>query len=145
MVINHRLYLHMYVQGLASAQTTVTLTSSVEQAERQAACPEEEVTFTCMVTEAAGLQWIAEPFIHQNNPLTFVATLDTVGAMKEDSSGGFIAVLTSVTQSGAFANYSSELTATATETLNETVVQCSAITSSLNKTFVVAGNYNTVK
>ena len=129
--------LHAHVQGLASAQT-VTLTSSVEQAGRQAACPGEEVTFTCTVIGGAAIQWIVEPFIPQNSPLRFIAAVDTVGAMKEDSSGRFIAVLTSVTQ-GGLANYSSELTVTATETLNETVVQCSSGTPNLNKTFIVAG------
>ena len=119
----------------------MTLTSSVEQA----ACPGEEVTFTCTVTEAGGLQWIAEPFIPQNNRLDFTL-LDSVGSMQEDNSGNFTAVLTSVTSSGgAFADFTSELAVTATETLNETVVQCSSGTSDLNKTFIVAGNYNTVQ
>ena len=118
----------------------MTLTSSVEQAGRQAACPGEEVTFTCTVTDAAGLQWIAEPFIPQINPLDFTF-LSEVESIQEDNSGNFTAVLTSVTPSG---DLTSELTVTATETLNETVVQCSAITSDLNETFIVAGNYNTV-
>ena len=75
---------YLSLPGLASAQT-VTLTSSVEQDGRQAACPGEVVTFTCMVTEATRLRWIAEPFIPQSSPIDFAST-DEAEAMTTDDS-----------------------------------------------------------
>ena len=129
-----------YTQGLASTQT-VTLTSSVELNGRQAACPREVVTFTCMVTDSPGLRWIAEPFISPSDPITFVVS-SAPGNMAVDGSGQFRAVLTSlsVAQSDLIGDLTSELTVTASETLGGTVVQCLATTTILMSiTLTLAG------
>ena len=129
------LYPH-YAQGQASAQT-VTLTSSVEQDGRQAACPREVVIFTCSVTNGGGLQWIAEPFIS----VTFTVST-AVGEMAEDSSGQFRVFLFSVTHSGLFGNLASNMTVNVSGTLDGTMIQCtdSAFTM-MSKTLTVAGSY----
>ena len=128
--------------GQALAQT-VTLTSSVEQDGRQAACPGEVVTFTCMVTDEIRLRWIAEPFIPQSSPIQY-ASSSIVGLMTVDMSGQFRATLTSITQNGGFADLTSELTVTvsAPEAMNGTVVQCSGLLSAMrNKTIIIAGTW----
>ena len=126
--------------GLASAQT-VTLTSSVEQDGRQAACLREVVTFTCMVTEELRLQWIAEPFIPQSNPIRYAASA-SVGETMVDMSGKFRANITSATQNGGFADLTSELTVNISvpEALNGTVIQCSGqFSTMMSKTLIIAG------
>ena len=124
--------------GLASAQT-VTLTSNVEQDGRQAACLGEEVTFTCMVTDGPSLRWIAEPFINTSDPITFV-TSAAPEDIDMDNSGLFRAILINITQSGLFGNFTSELTVTASETLEGTVIQCLATAAILmSKTLTLAG------
>ena len=140
-----------YFLGLASAQT-VTLTSSVEQDGRQAACPGEVVTFTCMVTEATMLRWIAEPFIPQSDPIDFVS-LSTAGEMAVDDSNQFRAVLDSIMLigdgSGLF-RFGSRLTVTASGigSLSGTEIQCSGrqffspTSVMMSKTLIIAGTYN---
>ena len=128
--------------GQASAQT-VTLSSSVEQDGRQAACPGEVVTFTCMVTNETRLRWIAEPFINLNEPIQYPPRA-IVGEMMVDMSGQFMANVTSVTLNGGVADLTSELTVTvsAPEALNGTVVQCSGqLSTMMNKTLIIAGTY----
>ena len=138
--------LYLYPQGLMSAQT-VTLTSSVEQDGRQAACPREVVTFTCMVNEATRLRWIAEPFIPQSDPITFVSAA-TAGAMAVDDSGQFRAVLVSIVLiGGGLSDFNSRLTVTASGSgsLNGTEIQCSGRQSfSPSRTLIIAGTYNTL-
>ena len=46
----------------APAASSVSLTSTVEEQGRQAACPGEEVTFTCMVETGVILEWISDAF-----------------------------------------------------------------------------------
>ena len=117
----------------------MTLTSSVEEAGRQVACPGEVVTFTCMVTDGSSLRWIAEPFINGSNPITF-AVSSAPGDMGVDGSELFRATLTSVSQSGIFGDLTSDLTVTASETLGGTVVQCLATSTILmSKTLTLAG------
>ena len=102
----------------------MTLTSSVEQDGRQAACPGEVVTFTCMVTSAGGLRWIAEPFIPQSGSDSIFFPPDaSVGDM--DGSGEFRAVIVGAVPRPPLADLTSELTVTVSETLDGTVVQCS--------------------
>ena len=50
----------------------VTLTSSVQQAGRQAACPGETVTFTCNVSDGVALRWIAGNQIPSRDPISFL-------------------------------------------------------------------------
>ena len=95
-----------------------------------------------MVTDAAGIQWVVETQTTVT-PIRFV-TRDNAGTVQEDASGQFRAVLTSImiTQSGLFADFISELTVTASETLSRTVVQCSdGGFTEMNKTLTKAGNY----
>ena len=121
------------LSGPTSAQT-VTLTCSVEQDGRLAACPGEVVTFTCMVTDGAFLDWTAEPHITMMDPIRFLVSTP-VGETAMDDSGQFRARLTSVIQNGNFGDLTSELTVTASETLGGTVIQCLATTTILmNKT-----------
>ena len=130
--------------GLASAQT-LTLTSSVEQDGRQAACPGEVVTFTCMVTDETRLRWIAEPFINQSKPIQFVG--NSVVLMMVDMSGQFRATLTSVTENSGVADLTSELTVNVStpEALNGTVIQCSGqLSTPMNKTIFIAGTLHWV-
>ena len=47
---------------IAPAASSVSLTSSVEEQGRQAACPGEEVTFTCIVHDGPHLEWISDAF-----------------------------------------------------------------------------------
>ena len=104
---------------------TVALTSSVEQDGRQTACPGEVVTFTCEVTDGVALSWTAEPYISMSDPIRFLVS-DTVGETAMDDSGQFRAAVTNVIQSGLLGNVTSELTVTASEMLDGTVVQCLA-------------------
>ena len=119
----------------------MTLTSSVEQDGRLAACPGEAVTFTCMLTDVVSLRWIAEPFINPSDPIAFIVS-SAPGDMAVDDSGQFRAVLTSlnVAPSGLFGDFTSELTVTASETLGGTVIQCLATAAILmSKTLTLAG------
>ena len=121
----------------------MTLTSSVEQAGRQAACPGEEVTFTCTVTESVRLRWIAEPFILQSDPVQFAASA-TPGDTGMDPSGQFMAILDTIMFSGGVADFTSRLivTASVSGSLNGTVVQCSGrlqTSTMMSKSFIIAG------
>ena len=99
----------------------------MEQAGRQAACPGEEVTFTCVVTDGGAFEW----HINLSDPIRFTF-VDTSEMM--DSSGRFTAVLTSGMVCWRF--YFS----TVSEMLNGTVVQCSDGASiPMNKTLNIAG------
>ena len=113
----------------------------MEQAGRQAACPGEEVTFTCNVTESVRLRWIAEPFIMQSDLVQFSpAAMD--GDMVMDPSGQFTAVLDSITLSGGVADFTSRLIVTASVSgqLNGAVVQCSGQPSTMmSRPLIIAG------
>ena len=102
----------------------MTLTSSVEQDGREAACPGEVVTFTCMVTEAGFLQWIAEPFIKANDS-GFFPTINKAGDVQDPTPHIHI-VLIEINDANdpRLRNYISTLTVNATTALNGTVIQC---------------------
>ena len=111
----------------------------MEQAGRQAACPGEEVTFTCNVTEAVTLQWdinlLRDPSVSiRFGPNDILNNAST----RMDPSGRFTAVLTSVMQNGLFGDLTSQLMVTVSEMLNGTVVQCSD-TISMSKTLHIGG------
>ena len=114
-ILYDKLFLHS-LSGLASAQT-VTLTSSVEQDGRQAACPEEMVTFTCMLTRANGLRWSSDRF----QPVEFIG--DEPEQSEEDQ-GAFHAVLTSNVGGVLFRNLTSTLNVNASVTLNGAIIYC---------------------
>ena len=120
-------------QGLASAQDsqdpaqTVTLTSSVEQDGRQAACPGEEVTFTCTVTGTAVLQWIAEPHINQSDPVLFSVASATAGETRDPTPQIHIVLddVRNYTFDPRFRDFVSTLTVRNSTALSGTVIQCS--------------------
>ena len=121
--------------ALASAQSSVTLTSSVEQAGRQAACPGEEVTFTCNVTDAGGLQWVAEPHVTQSDPVTFSGASVTAGETRDPTTQIHI-VLDDVSPGSdpRLRDFVSTLTVRNSTALSGTVIQCS------NGNFITASN-----
>ena len=108
---------------MASAQT-VTLTSCVEQDGRQAACPGEVVTFTCVVTEAGGLQWIAEPFISQSDPVTF--TIINANGETRDPVAQIHIILADVSPASddRLRNFISILTVSNATALSGTAIHC---------------------
>ena len=100
----------------------MTLTSSVEQDGRQAACPGEVVTFTCMVTDGSFLQWIAEPFI---NGSVIFTTINKAGDVQDPTPQIHIVLIEiNRTNDLRLRNYISTLTVNATTALNGTVIQC---------------------
>ena len=126
--------------ALASAQT-VTLTSSVRQAGRQAACPGEEVTFTCNVTDEGFLQWIAEPHITQSNPVIYSVASATAGETRDPTAQIHI-VLDEVSPGSVsqVRDFVSTLTVRNSTALSGTVIQCSGgITA--NSTLIVGSKF----
>ena len=98
----------------------------MEQAGRQAACPGEEVTFTCVVTDGAGLRWIAEPHITQSSPVTFSARDATAGETRDPTAQ--IHIVLDEVSPGSVAqvrDFVSTLTVRNSTALSGTVIQCS--------------------
>ena len=93
-------------------------------------CPQDTVTFTCTVDCGVGLEWIAEPFItdEQNQVAFLPSDLETHPTRTVTSSGvTFHAVLTHadpVPGSGGFFTLQSTLSTTASATTNGTVIVC---------------------
>ena len=125
---------------------TITLTSTLDG--RQAACPQEEVTYTCTVTAASITAWTVTPIFVLESLVRFVPTTSlnqrvTCNTM-QCAGFDFQATLTDV---GPVMNGAADMTSTFSFTtragLNRTIVQCSGITSSstpsANHTFSVAG------
>ena len=89
----------------------------MEQDERQAACPGEMVTFTCMVTEAGSLLWTSDQF-------QFMRFFSNAAEQSEMDQGKFHAVLTSNVGGGLFRNLTSTLRVNASITLNGVIIHC---------------------
>ena len=120
--------------------TAVILTSSIEDQGRVAACPGEEVVFTCRASEAAGLTWNSDQFSSeyvfsfvpsdpQNTPRIY---------------GIFTATLTEVIMNPDmvfFPNLTSTLAVTATVELSGTMIECTAEPQqeTENQTLLIAG------
>ena len=120
----------------------MTLTSSVEQAARQAACPGEEVTFTCTVIEAGALLWIAEPHINQTDPVTFTVRNATTGDTRDPTAQIHI-VLDEVNPGSdpRLANFTSILTVRNSTALSGTVIQCSNGFTTRNNSLIVGSKF----
>ena len=94
------------------------------------ACPQDTVTFTCTVDRGAVLEWIAEPFItDEQNQVVFLRTDIATDPNRTVSSSGvtFHAVLTHVDPvpgSTEFSTLQSTLSTTASATTNGTVIVC---------------------
>ena len=131
-----------HVQGLASAQTTVTLSSSVEQAGRQAACPGEEVTFTCVVTDGGALRWVAEPHINESSPVTFSGSGATAGDTRDPTAQIHI-VLDDVSPGSIpqVRDFVSTLTVRNPTALRGTVIQCSSGNITVSNTLMVGSKF----
>ena len=120
----------------------MTLTSSVEQAGRQAACP-GEVTFTCTVTERGSLQWIAEPHINQSNPVIFAGASVAAGETRDPTPQIHI-VLDEVNGSDPrLRDYVSTLTVRNSTALSGTVIQCSDGRNTINNSLIVGSKFVT--
>ena len=120
----------------------MTLNSSVEQAGRQAACPGEEVTFTCIVTDGGALVWIAEPHITQNNPVAFSGASATAGERRDPTAQIHI-VLDDVSQGSIpeVRDFVSTLTVRNSTALSGTVIQCSNGINTANNTLMVGSKF----
>ena len=110
---------------------TAALTSTLDG--RQTACPGEVVTYTCSVTQAALLDWTAEPFINESDRLQFSRSTPAEDRVIDCSDSSTVpcarlnyrATLTSVgpAQNGV-ADMTSTFRFTASTRVNGTVVQC---------------------
>ena len=113
----------MYVLFVA-AVPTVSLTSSVE---KEAACPGEEVTFTCTIEDGTTLDWISEAFSGVPSSFYRFVVGDPVLMLRVYE--GFTTTLTREIPDPdmpGFGDLTSTLTFTAsTDELNGTVIQCS--------------------
>ena len=121
-----------------STATTVILTSSIEDQGRVAACPGEEVVFTCRTTNSPSLSWISDQFSSEL-VLRFV-TISPQNTPRVD--GSFTATLTEVIVNPnmmLFANFTSTLAVTATVELSGTVIECNDQLVTQSQTLLVAG------
>ena len=129
---------------------TITLTSTLDG--RQTACPGEVVTYTCSVTQAVLIDWIAEPFIGESSRLQFSRSTPAEDRIIDCSDSSTVpcadldyqATLTSVGPAqGGFADMTSTFRFTASARVNGTVVQCRGSTATgvqmANSTLIVAG------
>ena len=134
-----------------SLVATITLTSTVDG--RQVACPREIVTYTCTVIQGATLTWTAAPALVDPTLARFLDTSpsgesrscsDTPSIQCADLD--YLATLTNVTNSmGNVADLTSTFRFTATAELNQTVVQCRAVTATTappaTQTLIIAGEF----
>ena len=114
----------------------------MEQAGRQAACPGEEVTFTCNVTDGPGLQWVAEPHITQSNPVTFSGASATAGETRDPTAQIHI-VLDEVSPGSIppVRDFVSTLTVKNSTALSGTVIQCSNGINTVSNTLMVGSKF----
>ena len=114
----------------------------MEQAERQAACPGEEVTFTCNVTDAGALIWIAEPHITQSDPVTFSVASATAGETRDPTAQIHI-VLDDVSPGSIpqVRDFISTLTVKNSTALSGTVIQCNGIGTTKNNSLMVGSKF----
>ena len=128
--------------GLYFALNAVTtLNSSVDG---RTACPGERVTYTCTVTQAAVLEWTAEPFINSIHRQQFSSTTPPEGRVLSCSDPtsdvkctnlDYYANLTRVRAiRNGFADMTSTFRFTASTRVNGTVVQCKGLTATEGQT-----------
>ena len=118
----------------------MTLTSSVEQSGRQAACPGEEVTFNC-VTGTAVLSWVAEPYINRSDPVTFSGQNATAGVTRDPTAQIHI-VLSEVNGSDPrLRDFVSTLTVRNSTALSGTVIQCSDGRNTANNSLIIGSKF----
>ena len=108
------------------------LTSIIEDQGRVAACPGEEVVFTCRTIEARFLFWQSDQFPEtrfqfnspQNDPMFHGNTLTEFVEDPNDASSG---------------NFTSTLAVNATVELNGTVIECTNSIMTEDQTLHIAG------
>ena len=140
---------NVYCESSLIPVATITLTSTVDG--RQAACPGEVVTFTCIVIQGAAITWTAAPVL-VGISVRFLATtspgdrqLDCSPSTVRCADLDYRATLTSVgtLDMNGIADMTSTFRFTARAELNGTVVQCSAVTDpatpSATQTLNIAG------
>ena len=107
---------------------------------RNVACPEEVVTFQCTVVQGASLEWIIQPFIDEQDPITFLS-IDSIGY--QVVRGEFHATLTNVTRNpniGILADMTSKITVIASPMrLNGAVVECFDQRTRVSKQLKITG------
>ena len=109
-----------------------------------AACPWEEVVFTCRTTEAASLTWSSDQFSTSQHRIRFLP-LNLQNPPRVD--GNFTATLTEVIvnpDNMIFANFTSTLAVNATVDLSGTVIECNDQQVSKYQTLLVAGCHNII-
>ena len=140
-----------YSRYTALFVATITLTSNLNG--RKAVCPEELVTYTCTVAQAATLDWIGEPFISESNRLQFTTTTPpgnrvlacgTSTSPVQCAEFDYRATLTNVGPvQSSIADMTSTFSFTASARVNGTVVQCRGSTATgvqmVNNTLIVTG------
>ena len=107
-----------------------TLTSSVMEDGRQAACPGEVVTFTCDVTDSATLSWDFLPYISAFGNTSVVFRPSDEGKPPLQREKNITVNLTRVVphpSNELAANFTSTLTVPAVLELNGSVVECGGI------------------
>ena len=108
-------------------------------------CPQGNVTFTCTVDRGVGLEWIAEPFItEEQNQVAFIPSDLATDPTRTVSSSGvtFHAVLTHadpVPGSGGLYTLQSTLSTTASATTTGTVIVCQEGLSGTSDTLQLQG------
>ena len=118
---------------LAPAASSVSLTSSVEEQGRQAACPREEVTFTCMVVDRTTLEWISDAFSGAPEQFSLFDTGSEVGVPR--MYGQFTTNLTRVVPTPGhpgIGDITSTLVFIAAAEHDRIVIQCTDLITPLN-------------
>ena len=137
-------------QGVSDTLATITLNSTLDG---QPASPEEMVTYTCTLTEAADISWTASPVFTNVNFVQFTPTTPSNQRMLSCSDVqdinctdiNFQAALTSVgpIDVNGLADLTSTFRFPATIALNGTVIQCSGLTATttemVNQILIVEG------
>lgn len=117
-----------------------TLDSTLERDGLRFACPDTMVTFTCTVEEARRLEWVADPFISESNPVTFL-TSNVPGTLRVEDP--FTANLTEVSPVNLLrANLTSDLSienVNASVFGNTVVIQCTDQETTATSNLTVAG------
>ena len=122
-----------------STATTVILTSSIEDQGSVAACPGEEVVFTCRTTDSTSLTWNSDQFSTeqvlrfisispQNTPIVDGSFTATLTEFVQDPNGGT-----------GFGDFTSTLAVTATVELSGTVIECTNQIVTQSQTLLVTG------
>ena len=118
--------------------TAVILTSTIEDQGRVAACPGEEVVFTCRASDSGSLSWISDQF--SSELVLRFGPSDPQNTPRVD--GNFIATLTEVIvnpDNVIFATFTSTLAVNATVELSGTVIECTDSIMTEDQTLLVAG------